>query len=55
MQPFYGNLKVAAGWQDVEKPMVLFQVMVNGDGSKCESKSDILRKYFLKVNLESKS
>ena len=29
MQTFYGNIKFAAGGQNVDKPMVLFQVMCN--------------------------
>ena len=36
MQTFYGNIKFAAGGQNVDKPMVLFQVMCDGD--KCENK-----------------
>ena len=38
MQTFYGNIKFAAGGQNVSKPMVLFQVSCNDDGSKCENK-----------------
>ena len=38
MQTFYGNIKFAEGGQNVDKPMVLFQVMCNDDGSKCENK-----------------
>jgi len=38
MQTFYGNIKFAPGGQNVDKPMVLFQVMCNADGSKCENK-----------------
>jgi branched-chain amino acid transport system substrate-binding protein len=38
MQTFYGNIKFAEGGQNVDKPMVLFQVMCNEDGSKCENK-----------------
>ncbi|REK49468.1 MAG: amino acid ABC transporter substrate-binding protein [Proteobacteria bacterium] len=38
MQTFYGNIKFAPGGQNVDKPMVLFQVMCNDDGSKCENK-----------------
>ena len=36
MQTFYGNIKFAEGGQNVDKPMVLFQVMCDGD--KCENK-----------------
>ena len=36
MQTFYGNIKFASGGQNVDKPMVLFQVMCDGD--KCENK-----------------
>ena len=35
MQTFYGNIKFAEGGQNVDKPMVLFQVMCD-DGGKCE-------------------
>ena len=38
MQTFYGNIKFAEGGQNVSKPMVLFQVSCNDDGSKCENK-----------------
>jgi len=38
MQTFYGNIKFAAGGQNVSKPMVLFQVSCNDDGSVCENK-----------------
>ena len=38
MQTFYGNIKFAEGGQNVSKPMVLFQVICNDDGSKCENK-----------------
>jgi len=38
MQTFYGNIKFAKGGQNVSKPMVLFQVICNSDGSKCENK-----------------
>ena len=38
MQTFYGNIKFAPGGQNVDKPMVLFQVMCNADGRKCENK-----------------
>ncbi len=37
MQTFYGNIKFAAGGQNVSKPMVLFQVICNSSG-KCENK-----------------
>ena len=37
MQTFYGNIKFAPGGQNVDKPMVLFQVMCD-DGGKCENK-----------------
>ena len=37
MQTFYGNIKFAPGGQNVDKPMVLFQVMCDGAG-KCENK-----------------
>ena len=37
MQTFYGNIKFASGGQNVDKPMVLFQVMCD-DGGKCENK-----------------
>ncbi len=37
MQTFYGNIKFAEGGQNVDKPMVLFQVMCDGSG-KCENK-----------------
>jgi len=37
MQTFYGNIKFAPGGQNVDKPMVLFQVMCDGSG-KCENK-----------------
>ena len=36
MQTFYGNIKFAEGGQNVDKPMVLFQVMCDGDN--CENK-----------------
>jgi len=38
MQTFYGNIKFAPGGQNVSKPMVLFQVICNKDGSSCENK-----------------
>jgi branched-chain amino acid transport system substrate-binding protein len=38
MQTFYGNIKFAEGGQNVSKPMVLFQVSCNDDGSVCENK-----------------
>ena len=38
MQTFYGNIKFAPGGQNISKPMVLFQVICNDDGSKCENK-----------------
>jgi len=37
MQTFYGNIKFAPGGQNVDKPMVLFQVMCD-DSGKCENK-----------------
>ena len=37
MQTFYGNIKFAPGGQNVDKPMVLFQVMCDSAG-KCENK-----------------
>ena len=37
MQTFYGNIKFAPGGQNVDKPMVLFQVMCDASGS-CENK-----------------
>jgi len=37
MQTFYGNIKFAAGGQNVSKPMVLFQVICDSAG-KCENK-----------------
>jgi branched-chain amino acid transport system substrate-binding protein len=37
MQTFYGNIKFAEGGQNVDKPMVLFQVMCD-DAGKCENK-----------------
>ena len=37
MQTFYGNIKFAPGGQNVDKPMVLFQVMCD-DAGKCENK-----------------
>ena len=37
MQTFYGNIKFAEGGQNVDKPMVLFQVMCDSAG-KCENK-----------------
>ena len=37
MQTFYGNIKFAPGGQNVDKPMVLFQVMCDSSG-KCENK-----------------
>ena len=36
MQTFYGNIKFAPGGQNVDKPMVLFQVIC--DEGKCENK-----------------
>jgi len=36
MQTFYGNVKFGSGGQNEAKPMVLFQVICEGD--KCENK-----------------
>jgi len=36
MQTFYGNIKFGSGGQNTAKPMVLFQVICDGD--KCENK-----------------
>ncbi len=36
MQTFYGNIKFSDGGQNIAKPMILFQVLCEGD--KCENK-----------------